>query len=72
MDSEGDQDDVDSETRPEAWPGVGWFQAHDVGVLFLFGRRPSDGRWLEVADRLEKQTLLAYYARCTRRDRGAA
>ena len=50
----------------------GGFKLTMSEFLFLFGRRPSDGRWLEVADRLEKQTLLAYYARCTRRDRGAA
>jgi hypothetical protein len=40
--------------------------------LFLFGRRPSDVRWLELADRMEKQKLLAYFIRRIQPQRGAA
>jgi hypothetical protein len=50
-------------------PVAGDFKLTLPELLFLFGRRPSDVRWLESADRLEKLTLLAYFAR---RDRGAA
>jgi hypothetical protein len=41
-------------------------------LLFLFGRRPSDVRWLESASRQEGLTLVAYFVRRARRDRGAA
>lgn len=56
--------------RPK--PVSGDFKLTVSELLFLFGRRPSDVRWLESADHLEKLTLLAYFARRARRDRGAA
>lgn len=40
--------------------------------LYLFGRRPSDVRWLELADRMERQKLLPYFIRRTQSERGAA
>jgi hypothetical protein len=55
-----------------AGPVSGGFKLTMSEFLFLFGRRPSDVRWLEAADRLEMLTLLAYFARRARRDRGAA
>jgi hypothetical protein len=56
----------------KAGPVSGGFKLTVPEVLFLFGRRPSDARWLESADRMEKLTLLAYFAQRARRDRGAA
>jgi hypothetical protein len=40
-------------------------------VLFLFGRRPSDIRWLESADRAERLMLEVYFLKRLRPDRGA-
>jgi hypothetical protein len=53
------------------YPVSGDFRLTMSEFLFLFGRRPSDARWLESADGLEKEALLAYFARRTRRGRAA-
>jgi hypothetical protein len=50
----------------------GDFKLTMAEFLFLFGRHPSDVRWLESADRLEMLTLLAYSVRRAHRDHGAA
>jgi hypothetical protein len=68
----GDNNDSDSEPGRRAHPVSGNFKLAMSEFLFLFGRRPSDARWLESADRLETLTLLGYFARRARRDRGAA
>lgn len=41
-------------------------------LLFLFGRHPSDVRWLESADKRESLALVSYFGKSARHNHGAA